>query len=70
MPVDSTQRLDRLEMRLTEQEATIDDLNRTVMEQWQQIDRLTRVVSALREQVEEAAARAAPRGPEPPPPHY
>jgi SlyX protein len=63
-------RIDRLEMRLTEQEATIDDLNRTVTEQWQVIDRLTRKIEALREQVEEAAARTGPRGPEPPPPHY
>jgi SlyX protein len=68
--MDQTERIARLEMRLTEQEATIDDLNGAVTAQWQQIDRLTRVVSALREQVEEAAARAAPRGPEPPPPHY
>lgn len=69
-PMDSDERLARLEMRLTEQEATIDDLNRAVTDQWQQIDRLTRLVSALRDQVEEATARAAQRGPEPPPPHY
>ncbi|MBE7204313.1 MAG: SlyX family protein, partial [Parafilimonas terrae] len=55
-------RIDRLEMRLTEQEATIDDLNRTVTEQWQVIDRLRRAIQALQEQVEEAAARSAPRG--------
>ncbi len=69
-PMDSDERLARLEMRLMEQEATIDDLNRAVTDQWQQIDRLTRLVSALRDQVEEATARAAQRGPEPPPPHY
>ncbi|MGU3668563.1 SlyX family protein [Methylobacterium sp. A49B] len=68
--MDEPNRIDRLEMRLTEQEATIEDLNRTVTEQWQLIDRLVRQVEGLREQVEEAAARAAPRGPEPPPPHY
>ncbi|MCJ2089374.1 SlyX family protein [Methylobacterium sp. E-005] len=68
--MDEPSRLDRLEMRLTEQEATIEDLNRTVTAQWQVIDRLSRHVAGLREQVEEAAARAAPRGPEPPPPHY
>ncbi|MCJ2025682.1 SlyX family protein [Methylobacterium sp. J-067] len=68
--MESTERLDRLEMRLTEQEATVEDLNRIVTDQWRQIDRLTRLVSALREQVEEATARAAQRGPEPPPPHY
>ncbi|GJE39451.1 SlyX family protein [Methylobacterium persicinum] len=68
--MDPTERLDLLEIRLTEQEATVEDLNRIVTEQWQQIDRLTRLVMALREQVEEATARSAQRGPEPPPPHY
>jgi SlyX protein len=68
--MDEATRIDRLEMRLTEQEATIEDLNRTVTEQWRVIDRLVRQLAALHEQVEEAAARAAPRGPEPPPPHY
>jgi SlyX protein len=63
-------RIDRLEMRVTEQDATIEDLNRTVTEQWRLIDRLVRQVAALREQVEEAASRSAPRGAEPPPPHY
>jgi SlyX protein len=68
--MDEPSRIDRLEMRLTEQEATIEDLNRTVTAQWRLIDRLTRQLEGLREQVEEAAAWAAPRGPEPPPPHY
>ncbi|MGC5778236.1 SlyX family protein [Methylobacterium sp. NFXW15] len=68
--MDATERMDRLEIRLTEQEATVEDLNRIVTEQWTQIDRLTRLVAALRDQVEEATARAAQRGPEPPPPHY
>ncbi|MCJ2140709.1 SlyX family protein [Methylobacterium sp. E-066] len=68
--MDEPTRIDRLEMRLTEQDSVIEDLNRTVTEQWQVIDRLVRQVDALRDQVEEAAARSAPRGPEPPPPHY
>ncbi|MGH1591872.1 SlyX family protein [Methylobacterium phyllosphaerae] len=63
-------RIDRLEMRLMEQDATIEDLNRTVTEQWRLIDRLARQLDMLRDQVEEAAARSAPRGSEPPPPHY
>lgn len=68
--MDEDTRIDRLEIRLTEQDATIEDLNRTVTEQWRVIDRLVRQLDILREQVEEAAARAAPRGLEPPPPHY
>ncbi|MCJ2015349.1 SlyX family protein [Methylobacterium sp. J-076] len=68
--MDPTDRLDTLEIRLTEQEATVEDLNRIVSEQWQHIDRLTRLVALLRDQVEEATARSAQRGPEAPPPHY
>jgi SlyX protein len=68
--MDEPTRIDRLEMRLTEQDSVIEDLNRTVTEQWRVIDRLVRQVETLRDQVEEAAARSAPRGPEPPPPHY
>ena len=68
--MDDPSRMDLLEMRITEQEATIEDLNRAVTEQWRVIDRLSRQIEGLREQVEEAAARAAPRGTEPPPPHY
>ncbi|TXN72887.1 SlyX family protein [Methylobacterium sp. WL6] len=63
-------RIDHLEMRLTEQDATIDDLNRTVTEQWRLIDRLRRQVESLIERVEEAGARTAVGGAEPPPPHY
>lgn len=65
-----TDRLARLEIRLTEQEATIDDLNATITAQWTAIDRLTRQVARLQEQVEDTAFRAASGGPEPPPPHY
>ena len=68
--MDDPTRIDRLEMRLTEQDSTIEDLNRTVTEQWRVIDRLVRQVDALRDMVAEGAARAPRRGPAPPPPHY
>ncbi|GJE58516.1 SlyX family protein [Methylobacterium trifolii] len=68
--MDDPARIDRLEMRLTEQDATIEDLSRTATEQWQAIDRLTRQVEALSEQLEAAGERGTQRGPEPPPPHY
>jgi SlyX protein len=69
--INDAARIDRLEMRLTEQDLAIEDLNRTITEQWRLIDRLTRQVAALRERVEEAGERGGdPRAPEPPPPHY
>lgn len=68
IPSDSD-RIARLEIRLTEQEAVIEDLNAAITAQWAVIDRLKRGLARLQEQVEEAAFRA-PGAPEPPPPHY
>lgn len=66
-----SERIDRLEMRLTHQEATIDDLNKTVTAQWKQIDALTRQLLSLRDRVKEAEENASlPSHKEPPPPHY
>ncbi|KAB7785018.1 SlyX family protein [Methylorubrum populi] len=65
-----TERIARLEIRLTEQEAVIEDLNAALTAQWTVIDRLTRQLGRLQEQVEESAFRAASGAPEPPPPHY
>ena len=70
MSDDRDARLDRVETRLTEQEATIEDLNATITRQWRTIDALVRGLARLTEQVEEAAARAPSGAPEPPPPHY
>ncbi|KQO51211.1 SlyX family protein [Methylobacterium sp. Leaf85] len=63
-------RIDALEMRLTEQDVVIDDLNATITAQWRQIDALTRHLAKLVEQVEEAGSRTGTGAPEPPPPHY
>lgn len=65
------ERLDALETRIAYQDEVIDDLNKTVADQWREIDRLTREVASLAERV----ARAETAGPgdaseEPPPPHY
>ncbi len=65
-----TDRIARLEIRLTEQDAVIEDLNAALTGQWAVIDRLTRQLARLQEQVEEGAFRAAAGAPEPPPPHY
>jgi len=64
-------RVDALEMRLTYQDATIEDLNATITAQWREIDRLVRQMASLTERFEEMDGRAGPSGaPEPPPPHY
>ncbi|OHV17386.1 SlyX protein [Methylorubrum extorquens] len=65
-----TDRLARLEIRLIEQEAVIEDLNAAITAQWKVIDRLTRQLGRLQEQVEDSAFRSASGAPEPPPPHY
>lgn len=64
-------RLDTLEIRLTEQQAVIDDLNKVVLDQWKEIGDLKRLVERLEDQLAEAAAGPgiAPED-EPPPPHY
>ncbi len=61
-------RLTRVEIRLTEQESVIDDLNATITAQWRTIDGLKHQMERLAEQLEQATA-AAPGGPERPP-HY
>lgn len=63
-------RIDALEMRLTEQDAVIDDLNATITAQWRQIDALSRRMAKLVEEIEEAGHRPGSNAPEPPPPHY
>ena len=62
-------RVDVLETRLMFQDVTIETLNQTITEQWQQIDALTRQVAALNERLQEAEAHA-PRVADEPPPHY
>lgn len=65
-----TARLDALESRLTYQDDTIETLNKTVTEQWQQIDALKRQVASLADRVQEAEANARDRTANEPPPHY
>jgi SlyX protein len=64
-------RIDALEMRIAHHEATIEDLNAALTEQWKLIDRLTREMASLADRtatIEMASAR--PPGDEPPPPHW
>jgi SlyX protein len=62
-------RVDVLETRLMFQDVTIETLNQTITEQWQQIDALTRQIAALNQRLQEAEAHA-PRVADEPPPHY
>ena len=49
------------------QDVTIETLNQTITEQWQQIDALARQVAALNERLQEAEASAPGPANEPPP---
>ena len=64
-----SERIDRLETRLAFQDETIETLNKTITEQWQQIDALTRQLAGLSERLSEAEANA-PGPTNEPPPHY
>jgi len=44
-------RVSELEIQITQQNHTIDELNESVVSQWKEIDRLTRVLKSLNEQV-------------------
>jgi SlyX protein len=65
-----TARTDALETTLAYQAEAIEDLNRTITEQWKVIDALKRSLDILVDRVQEAESRAGPTAPEPPPPHY
>ncbi|HEY7842296.1 MAG TPA: SlyX family protein [Bradyrhizobium sp.] len=62
-------RIDALEVRLTYQDETIEQLNQTITAQWKQIDGLTRQLAALTERLQEAEANA-PTPANERPPHY
>ena len=65
-----TARIDALEMRATEQERTIEDLNATILAQWKEIETLNRNVARLGAQIQELEAPAQSGEPDQPPPHY
>lgn len=63
-------RLERLEARLAEQEAVIEDLNGVVTAQWAAIDALKRQLERLDDRLGEAETREGAGQPQQPPPHY
>ncbi len=63
-------RLNDLEMKISYTEDMVDELNLTVFRQQQQIDQLVRQVTALREQVQNAAPAEQLSLRDELPPHY
>ena len=63
-------RLNDLEMKISYTEDMVDELNLTVFRQQQQIDQLIRQVTALREQVQNAAPAESLSLRDELPPHY
>ena len=64
-----TDRIDRLEMRVAEQERVIEDLDATVTAQWTAIDQLRRQLGQFVDRLADAERRL-PAEPDAPPPHY
>lgn len=67
MPAD---RLTTLEIRVTEQERTIEELSQQIGEQWQAAERLQKKVDALTEQFLTLEQQTAPDVPVTRPPHW
>ena len=70
-PADAEARIADLEIRLSHQEQTIEELNETIVSQWREIDALKRTLGFLHERMEAVERDSGkPAGQEPPPPHY
>lgn len=63
-------RTDALEATVAYQAEAVEDLNKTITEQWKIIDALKRGFDMLSDRVQEAESRSRQGAPEPPPPHY
>jgi SlyX protein len=65
------ERIEKLETTVAFQEQAIEDLSKTVTEQWAEIAELRRLLGNLGERLREIADNPALAEPsEPPPPHY
>ncbi len=64
-------RLESLETRLMHQEASLDEITRTLLVQEQLVNRQRQAIEALQGQLQSLAdAGSNPASEEPPPPHY
>lgn len=69
--MNDAERLEKLETTIAYQEQSIEDLNKTVLEQATEIAQLKRLIGNIGERVREIADNPAlAEPPEPPPPHY
>ena len=64
-----TDRIDKLEMRVAENERALDDLDAAVRAQWTAVDELRRRLARCAERLAEAERRL-PGPPDAPPPHF
>ena len=63
-------RLEDLEIRLSYQESTIEDLNQVVIRQQDQIDMLIEEIKQIKQQQQQGGDLVRPMSEETPPPHY
>jgi len=70
MTADNTGRLTRLEILVTEQEKTIEELSGQVAEQWKVIEAMRRKLDALTDRFLVLEEQTAPDIPATKPPHY
>ncbi|PSH64883.1 hypothetical protein CU102_20800 [Phyllobacterium brassicacearum] len=70
MTADNTDRLTRLEILVTEQEKTIEELSGQVAEQWKVIEAMRRKLDALTDRFLVLEEQATPDIPVTKPPHY
>jgi SlyX protein len=63
-------RIEQLETRIAYQDRTIEELNKSVTEQWTQIEALGKQVERMVARLQDVEDNASPRAAEPPPPHY
>ncbi|ABX64231.1 MULTISPECIES: SlyX family protein [Brucella] len=64
------ERLIELEIRVAEQEKTIDELSSVLTEQWKTVDQLSKKLNALTNRFLELEEQAAPDVPVTKPPHW
>ncbi len=62
--------IDDLEIRITYQEAALEELNQVVIKQQDQIDLLIEEIRRQKQQLEQGAEFVRPLSEETPPPHY